>query len=168
MDKNIFTDARFHNEDAARVWFETSRWPNGPICPKCGSTKHYATVKDGKQGRYRCANKDCRKDFTVMTGIVMERSHVKLTDWAAAFWLAASSKKGFSAHQLHRALSCQYNMAWFIFHRMREAMRRGDLDLPPMGGEGGIVEADETYFGPTEKPYVCSLLEIYACLNWSR
>ena len=151
MDKNIFTDARFHNEDAARAWFEASRWPNGPICPKCGSAKHYATKK---AGRYRCGNKDCRKDFTVMTGTVMERSHVKLTDWAAAFWLAASSKKGFSAHQLHRALSCQYNTAWFIFHRIREAMRRGDLDLPPMGGDGGIVEADETYFGPTEQPYI--------------
>jgi hypothetical protein len=87
-----------------------------------------------------------------MTGTVMERSHAKLTDWAVAFHLAASSKKGFSAHQLHRELGCQYNTAWFMFHRVREAMRRGGLDLPPIGGEGRVVEADETYFGNTGKP----------------
>lgn len=149
MDRNIFSEPRFHDAEAARVWFESARWPNGPVCAKCGSTKHYATKKPG---RYRCADKTCRKDFTVMTGTVMERSHVKLNEWAAAFHLAASSKKGFSAHQLHRSLSCQYNTAWFIFHRIREAMRRGDLDLPPLGGEGEIVEADETYYGPVEKP----------------
>jgi transposase-like protein len=149
VDKNIFSEARFHDENAARVWFETARWPAGPICPHCKGDKHYATKK---LGRYRCANKTCHKDFTVMTGTVMERSHVKLTEWAAAFHLASSSKKGFSAHQLHRSLSCQYNTAWFIFHRIREAMRRGDLDLPPMGSDGGIVEADETYYGPVEKP----------------
>jgi len=149
MDKNIFSEPRFHDEEAARAWFEAARWPNGPICPHCKSAKHYATKK---LGRYRCANKECRKDFTIMTGTVMERSHVKLNEWAAAFHLAASSKKGFSAHQLHRSLSCQYNTAWFIFHRIREAMRRGDLDLPPLGGEGEIVEADETYYGPVEKP----------------
>ena len=82
-----------------------------------------------------------------MTGTVMERSHAKLTQWAVAFHMAASSKKGFSAHQLHRELGCQYNTAWFLHHRVMEAMRRGGLDLPPMGGEGQIVEADETYFG---------------------
>ena len=82
-----------------------------------------------------------------MTGTVMERSHAKLTQWAAAFHMAASSKKGFSAHQLHRELGCQYNTAWFLHHRVMEAMRRGGLDLPPMGGEGKIVEVDETYFG---------------------
>ena len=82
-----------------------------------------------------------------MTGTVMERSHAKLTQWAAAFHMAASSKKGFSAHQLHRELGCQYNTAWFMFHRVREAMRRGGLDLPPLGGEGQVVEADETYIG---------------------
>ena len=82
----------------------------------------------------------------------MERSHAPLTDWAVAFHMAASSKKGFSAHQLHRELGCQYNTAWFMFHRVREAMRRGGLDVPPLGGEGRIVEADETYFGPQENP----------------
>jgi transposase-like protein len=144
MAKNSFSAPIFHDETAARAWFEKTRWPDGPICPKCGSAKHYPTKKAGV---YRCAAPTCRKDFTVMTGTIMERSHVKLSQWAIAFHLAASSKKGFSAHQLHRHLGCQYNTAWFVFHRVREAMRRGGLDLPPLGGEGKIVEADETYYG---------------------
>jgi transposase-like protein len=149
MARKGFTAPLFHDETAARKWFEASRWPNGPVCPKCGSAKHYATKKVGV---YRCAAPTCRKDFTVMTGSVMERSHAKFTDWAVAFHLAASSKKGFSAHQLHRELGCQYNTAWFMFHRVREAMRRGGLELPPLGGEGLTVEADETYFGQQENP----------------
>src|SRR5882724_4745897 len=148
MGKNVFKGAHFHDEDAARVWFEKARWPEGPVCPTCGSLKHYATKKPG---RYRCGEKECRRDFTVMTGSVMERSHAKLTQWAMAFWLAASSKKGFSAHQLHRALGCEYNTAWFLHHRVMEAMRQGGLDLPPMGGGGQIVEVDETYYGPVKK-----------------
>jgi transposase-like protein len=144
MAKNQFAQPHFHDEEAARAWFEAARWPNGPICPRCKSEKHYATKKAGV---YRCAVSTCRKDFTVMTGSVMERSHAKLTQWAVAFHMGASSKKGFSAHQLHRELGCQYNTAWFLHHRVMEAMRRGGLDLPPMGGEGKIVEADETYYG---------------------
>ena len=144
MAKNQFAAAHFHDEEAARQWFEAARWPNGPVCPKCGSTKYYATKK---LGRYRCGAPACRKDFTVMTGTVMERSHAKLTQWAAAFHMAASSKKGFSALQLCRELGRQYNTAWFLHHRVMEAMRRGGLDLPPLGGEGKVVEADETYFG---------------------
>jgi transposase-like protein len=142
--KSKFAQKHFHDEDAARVWFEASRWPDGPICPNCGSLKHYATKKIG---RYRCGEPECRKDFTVQTKSIMERSHAPLTSWAVAFHMAASSKKGFSAHQLHRELGCQYNTAWFLHHRVMEAMRRGDLDLPPMGGDGKVVEADETYFG---------------------
>jgi transposase-like protein len=144
MAKNQFAQKHFHDEDAARVWFETARWPDGPICPNCGSLKHYATKKTG---RYRCGEPECRKDFTVQTKSVMERSHAPLAQWAVAFQMAASSKKGFSAHQLHRQLGCQYNTAWFLHHRVMEAMRRGGLDLPPLGGEGKVVEADETYFG---------------------
>jgi transposase-like protein len=87
-----------------------------------------------------------------MTGTVMERSHAKLTQWAIAFYMGASSKKGFSAHQLHRALGCQYNTAWFLHHRVMEAMREGGLDLPPLGGQGKVVEADETYYGRVENP----------------
>jgi transposase-like protein len=144
MAKNNLANPIFSDETAAREWFEAARWPEGPICPKCGSAKHYATKKVGV---YRCAAPTCRKDFTVMTGTVMERSHAKVAQWAAAFHLAASSKKGFSAHQLHRELGCQYNTAWFLHHRVMEAMRRGGLDLPPLGGDGKVVEADETYFG---------------------
>ncbi len=149
MGKNIFSAKQFHDEGAARSWFEAARWPTGAYCPKCGSLEPYKTKKAGV---YRCREKTCRKDFTVMTGSVMERSHAKLTQWAMGFWLAASSKKGFSAHQLHRALGCQYNTAWFMHHRIMEAMRQGGLDLPPMGGNGKIVEADETYFGNVEAP----------------
>jgi len=149
MAKNNLANPIFSDEAAARQWFEATRWPNGPICPKCKGEKHYATKKPGV---YRCAAPACRKDFTVMTGTVMERSHAKLIQWAAAFHLAASSKKGFSAHQLHRELGCQYNTAWFLHHRVMEAMRRGGLDLPRLGGDGLVVEADETYHGPQENP----------------
>jgi transposase-like protein len=145
MAKSQFNEPHFQDEGAARAWFEKARWPKGPICPKCGSEKHYKTKKEGV---YRCAASTCRKDFSVMTGTVMERSHVKLTAWAMAFYLAASSKKGFSAKQLERSLGCEYNTAWFLFHRVREAMRRGGLyDTTLMGGGGNVVEVDETYFG---------------------
>jgi transposase-like protein len=157
MAKNQFAQPHFHNEDAARQWFEAARWPSGPVCPHCKNAKYYATKK---AGRYRCGAATCRKDFTVMTGSVMERSHAKLTQWAAAFHLGASSKKGFSAHQLHRELDCQYNTAWFLHHRVMEAMRRGGLDLPPMGGEGKVVEVDETYYGnvpEAKRPKLTSL-----------
>lgn len=146
MGKNIFAAKHFHDEEAARLWFEAARWPQGVSCPKCGTIEPYETKR---AGRYRCRAKECRKDFTVMTGTVMERSHAKLCQWAVAFTMAASSKKGFSAHQLHRQLGCQYNTAWFLHHRVMEAMRRGGLDTPPMGGEGKTVEVDETYFGNT-------------------
>jgi transposase-like protein len=149
--KSKIAEAHFHDEDAARAWFEAARWPDGPLCPSCGSLKHYATKK---VGRYRCGEKECRKDFTVQTKTVMERSHAPLTHWAYAFTVAADGKKGFSAHQLMRQLGCQYNTAWFLHHRVMEAMRRSGLDLPPMGGEGKIVEADETYFGKPETNYV--------------
>jgi transposase-like protein len=150
MTKSQFAKPHFHDETAARQWFEEARWPNGPSCPHCGSVKHYATKK---AGRYRCGEKECRKDYTVMTGTVMERSHAPLTSWAVAFHMGCSSKKGFSAHQLHRELGCQYNTAWFLHHRVMEAMRRGGLDLPKLGGgEGGTVEMDETYFGEVAKP----------------
>jgi transposase-like protein len=144
MAKNKLAQKHFHDEDAARQWFEAARWPDGPICPNCGSLKHYATKKTG---RYRCGEPECRKDFTVQTKTVMERSHAPLTSWAMAFHLYASSKKGFTATQLERTLGCEYNTAWFFHHRVMEAMRRGGLALPPMGGPGKIVEADETYYG---------------------
>jgi transposase-like protein len=150
MGKSVLKEKHFHDEAAAREWFEASRWPDGPTCPHCGSLKHYATKK---AGRYRCGEKECRKDYTVMTKSVMERSHAPLTSWATAFHLYASSKKGFTAAQLQRVLNCQYNTAWFLHHRVMEAMRRGGLE-PPLGSGGKIVEADETYFGPTSESRV--------------
>jgi transposase-like protein len=136
MAKSQSARPHFHDEDAAREWLEAARWPASRTCPHCKSEKHYATKK---VGCYRCGHPKCRKDFTVMTGTVMERSHAKLTQWAAAFHMAASSKKGLSARQLHRELGCQYNTAWFLHHRAMEAIRRGGLDLPSMGGSGELA-----------------------------
>ena len=145
---NAFAAPYFHDESAARAAFEMIRWPNGPTCPRCGeSERRYAT---SRVGRYRCGNPACRKDFSATTGTVMERSHIPLHKWMMGFYLMGASKKGVSAHQLHRMLGIKYQSAWFMAHRIREAMRDGGL-LPPMGGNGGIVEADETYFGPVEE-----------------
>jgi transposase-like protein len=146
MAKSKFAQKHFSNEEAARQWFEAARWPNGPVCPHCKGEKHYAT---SKAGRYRCANPTCRRDYTVMTGTVMERSHAPLTSWAYAFIVGADGKKGFSAHQLMRQLGCQYNTAWFLHHRVMEAMKRGGMEAP-LGGKDKIVEADETYYGNVE------------------
>lgn len=146
-----FDAAHFQSDEAARLYVEAARWPNGPICGHCGETeRRYATKR---AGRYRCGNPKCRKDYSITTGTVMESSHIKLHIWLMAFHLAASSKKGFSAHQLHRTLGVTYKSAWFLHHRIMEAMRTGKLDLlPPMGGSGKVVEADETYYGPVETP----------------
>jgi len=140
----------FQNPEAAREWLENLRWAEGPVCPYCGTVGRAYKIK--KPGWYRCAEKECRKDFTVTMGTVMERSHIPLHKWLVAFYLMASSKKGISAHQLHRTLGIDYKSAWFMTHRIREAMRTGG-GLTPMGGEGKIVEADETYYGPVEKPH---------------
>lgn len=112
-------------------------------------------MRSKRAGWYRCAEKGCRKDFTVTTGTVMERSNIGLHKWLMAFYLMSSSKKGVSAHQLHRSLGLDYKYAWFMAHRIREAMRDGDLG--PLGGDGSIVEADETYHGKTEEPHVSVL-----------
>jgi transposase-like protein len=138
--------AHFRNDEAARKLIESVRWPDGPICSHCGSVGHAYAIK--KPGWYRCAEKECRKDFTVTTGTVMERSHIPLHKWLMAFYLMNSSKKGISAHQLHRTLGIRYQSAWFMCHRIREAMRTGGLG--PLGGEGKIIESDETYWGPKD------------------
>ena len=138
-----YTDAHFNNEEAARATLERVLWPEGPVCPHCGVIGHAYAQK--RPGVWRCAEAECRKDFTVTMKTVMERSHIPLHKWLLAFHLFTASKKGFSAHQLHRTLGITYRSAWFMAHRVREAMRAGGLD--PMGGEGKIVEADETYFG---------------------
>ena len=136
----------FTNEDAARAYLEKLRWPNGPVCPHCGTVdKAYATKRAGK---YRCASKGCRKDFTVKIGTVFEASHIPLHQWLLAAYLLCSSKKGISSHQLMRTLDVTYKTAWFMTHRIREAMRSGTF--APMGGSGKVVEADETYIGRKE------------------
>jgi transposase-like protein len=115
----------------------------GPVCPHCGVVNHaYPTQRAGV---YRCAEKLCRKDFTVTMKTVMERSHIALHKWLQGFQLMCASKKGVSAHQLRRTLNITYRSAWFMAHRIREAMRAGGLS--PLGGGGKIVEADETYYG---------------------
>jgi len=146
----VFKEAHFRDDEAARVYLEKLLWADGPVCPHCGVVDHaYATKRPGV---YRCAEKECRKDFTVTMRTVMERSKIALHKWLIGFHLMASSKKGISAHQLHRTLDITYRSAWFMAHRIREAMRAGGLGVPPMGGDGKIVEADETYFGRVENP----------------
>ncbi len=143
------TDPIFHDEDKAREWLEAARWPNGPTCPHCGSVRvGRMGGTSGRPGLFHCP--DCRGQFTVRTGQVMERSHVPLAKWVLAYHLMASSKKGISAHQLHRTLKVAYNTAWFMARRIREAMT--DKNAAPMGGDGQIVEADEMYHGKRETP----------------
>jgi transposase-like protein len=146
MAMTTFNEPQHQSEEAARKWFEKLRWLEGVVCPHCGSIGRAYARK--RPGLYRCAEKECRKDFTVTTKSVMESSHIPLRLWAQAFTLLCSSKKGMSAHQVHRTLKITYKSAWFLCHRIREAMRTGGLG--PLGGEGKIVEADETYYGPTE------------------
>lgn len=147
----IFTD-----ENKAREALEAVRWPNGPVCPHCGNVDQETIAKvEGKKqshrpGLYYC--NACKGQFTVTVGTVFERSKVPLTKWWMATHLINSSKKGISAHQIHRLLGVTYKTAWFMMHRIREAMRTEGLE--PMGGGGGIVEADETYFGKTAETYV--------------
>jgi transposase-like protein len=142
-----FTEKRFNNDDAARAYLETLRWPDGPVCPHCGTVNHAYAIKP--KGTYRCAEAKCRGNFTVTMNSPMERSHIDLHKWVLAFHLMCSSKKGISAHQLHRTLGITYRSAWFMAHRIRECMRQGGLE--PMGGRGKTVEADETYFGTIPK-----------------
>jgi transposase-like protein len=141
LQNPIFTD-----EGKAREWLEARVWPNGPVCPHCGATDEDVSKLEGSKhrpGLYQC--NQCREQFTVTVKTLFERSHVPLSKWLAALFLLTASKKGVSAHQVHRSLAITYKTAWFMMHRLREALRAGDLS--PMGGNGGIVEADETYFG---------------------
>ena len=144
-----FSQPYFKDDDAARRMIESVRWPNGPYCQHCGETERRYPTK--REGRFRCGNPECRQDYTVTTGTVMESSHIKLHKWLLAFYLMSSSKKGVSAHQLHRSLDITYKSAWFMAHRVREAMKNGGL-TDPMGGVGRIVEADETYYGKVDSP----------------
>lgn len=141
----------YSNEELARKHLEAIRWPDGVICPHCGSTEGARELGGDSMGPgwYYC--EDCQDKFTVRTGTVYERSHVPLHKWLLAFRLMASSKKGISAHQLHRTLNVTYKTAWFIAHRVREAMAPAKVSKEPLGGNGKIVEVDETYIGGKEK-----------------
>ncbi len=139
------TDPIFTDVDAARAYLEAQRWADGVACPHCGGTEK-CTRMEGKKhrpGLFQCG--DCRQQFTVTVGTVFERSKVPLNKWLLATHLMASSKKGMSAHQLHRSIGVTYKTAWFMFHRIREAMK-GDT-LAGFGTGGGIVEVDETFIG---------------------
>src|SRR5215210_679426 len=135
---------RFPNALAAAEYLESVRWPDGPVCPHCGESEREPYRLKSKATRRRLWKcRACRKQFTVMVGTIFEASHVPLNKWLAAFYLLCSSKKGMSAHQLHRMLGVTYKTGWFIFHRVREAMKE------PAFTErlSGVVEADETYIG---------------------
>lgn len=136
----------FNDESKAREWLEARVWPEGPVCPHCGVTREQVTKLEGgnhRPGLYQC--NACREQFTVTVKTVFERSKIPLTKWLAALFLMTASKKGVSAHQVHRMLGISYKSTWFMMHRLREAMHSGGLE--PLGGRGEVVEADETYFG---------------------
>lgn len=136
----------FHSEDAAFAYVEARIWPEGPVCPHCGGCERISKMqgKSTRKGLYKCYQ--CRKPFTVKIGTIFESSHVALHIWLQAMYLIAGSKKGISSNQLHRVLGVTLKTAWFMSHRIREAMRAGDLAVP-FGSEGGAVEVDETYIG---------------------
>lgn len=143
---SVLSAPYFHDEAAAYAELEATLWPHGPVCPKCGGLDRITSVKGGRIGLYRCG--PCKRQFTVKVGTVFESSHVPLNLWLQAVYLMCSSKKGISSHQLMRILDVQYKTAWFMTHRIREAMKSGNL--PPMGGAGVTVEIDETFIGKKE------------------
>lgn len=151
MTEAALQNPMFLDEEEARRALEQVRWPNGPVCPHCGVTGNGIVPVEGKKrshrpGLYYCNH--CKGQFTVTVGTVFERSKIPLSKWWMAVYLLNSSKKGFSAHQLHRTLKVTYKTAWFMMHRIREAMRTGGLG--PMGGGGKVVEVDETFYGRLE------------------
>lgn len=145
---SLLSQPHFHSEAAAIARLESIVWPNGPYCPRCGGVDRITVVKGGRAGLRRCG--PCKREFTVTVGTIFERSHVKLHKWFQAAHLMASSKKGISAHQMHRTLKVTYKTAWFMEHRLREAMRELNPN-GPLGGDGKTVEMDETYIGGKDK-----------------
>lgn len=147
---SVLNQKYFHNEAAAYTFVEAHVWPDGRVCPHCGVVGESGALK-GKSTRvgvYKCYA--CRKPFTVKVGTIFESSHVKLHFWLQAIFLLSSNKKGMSSNQLARTLEITLKSAWFLSHRIREAMRDGKLGA--MGGTGRIVEADETYHGKLTNP----------------
>ncbi len=160
------TNPIFQDADKAREHLEAQRWPNGPVCPHCGATSEHATAIKGarsapskahpkgveRKGLYQC--NACRQQFTVTVKTIFERSKVPLNKWLAATYMMSTSKKGVSAHQIHRSIGVTYKTAWFMMHRIREAMGEDNSTSGPLGGEGKTVEADETYIGKRDVPHV--------------
>ena len=139
-------DARFTDPIEAATYLESIRWPDGPVCPHCGeSERRPYPLKSKTRKLYKCAA--CRKQYTVTVGTIFEGSHIGLHKWLLAFFLLCSSKKGMSAHQLHRMLGVTYKSAWFMAHRIRYAMEQPPFARPLEG----VVEADETYVGGKER-----------------
>lgn len=144
------TNPTFTDETKAREFLEATRWPDGPVCPHCGQLDTVKTLggKSMGPGWFHCS--ECREKFTVRTGTLYERSHIPLHKWLLVTHLMTSSKKGISAHQVHRMIGITYKSAWFMCHRIREAMAPLKHE-GPLGGPGKIVEADTTYIGGKEK-----------------
>jgi len=145
MAISVFNSKALQDEAAAYRWVEAQVWPDGPICPHCGGVDRISLMK-GKStriGTYKCYQ--CRKPFTVKVGTVFEASHIPMRVWLQAMVLMCASKKGISSNQLHRSLGVSLKTAWFMSHRIREAMRT--VGMEPMGGAGQIVEVDETFYG---------------------
>ena len=142
---SILSKPYFHNEEAAYKFVESRLWHNGPVCPRCKETERVSKMqgKSTRIGTYKCYV--CRKPFTVKIGTIFESSHVKMNLWLQAIFLIASSKKGISSNQLHRTLGVTLKNAWFMTHRIREAMRSDEF--ASFGSKGGAVEADETFIG---------------------
>jgi len=149
MPSSIADNPIFHNPVAAREWLEKQLWPDGPVCPHCGlvGAAYKLSGKKQRPGLYRC--KGCEEQFTVTVGTIFEGSHIPLNKWVLAFQLMVSSKKGMSAHQLHRMLGVTYKTAWFLAHRIRHALDNSPYAVK-LGGENKVVEIDETYVGGKE------------------
>jgi transposase-like protein len=149
---SILSEPHFHNEEAAYQRLESIVWPDGPVCPHCGNVDakriHRIEGKTARKGLLRC--NECGEQFRVTVNTIFEHSKIPLHKWFQAAHLMASSKKGISAHQLHRTLKVTYKTAWFMGHRLREAMRDGHFSTP-LGGEGKTLEMDETFVGGLEK-----------------
>ena len=135
----------FHDEEAAYAYVEARLWPEGAVCPHCGGMEKVGKLKGKttRPGLWKCYQ--CRKPFTVKIGTIFEDSKVAMRLWLQAMYLIAGSKKGISSNQMHRILGVTLKTAWFMSHRIREAMRTGDFT--PFGSEGGAVEVDETFIG---------------------
>jgi len=170
MTKSVLSAKHFHDEAAALAFIEARIWPNGPVCPRCGETERVGRLQGASTKLGMCKCYVCRKPFAVTVGTVMESSHIPLHIWLQAMHLLCTSKKGLSSNQLHRTLGITLKSAWFLSHRIREAMKEvRDLFTEPMGGAGKIVEGDETYVGrkagskaflpPAPKQAVMALVE---------